>query len=242
MARAAIQLYTLRNVDRPFTEILENVSTAGFQGVEFAYRVGEEDPDEVATTLEDTGLDAAGAHVPIDVLEEDLEETVEFYDVLGCTDFVVPSLDGEYFSSEKGVRDAVDRLAGIEDDLDGYGIDLHYHNHSHEFVDLNGKTGFDAFVDESEFGIELDLGLALAGGDNPAERLEALGDRSRLVHVKDVDTGSDESVPLGEGDLDLEACTERARANDSEWLIYEYEGEDPLASLEDAATTVLDHC
>jgi sugar phosphate isomerase/epimerase len=242
MTEAAIQLYTLRNVDRPFTEVLELVADAGFAGVEFAYRVTEADTDEVVETIEATGLDVAGAHVGIDALEDDFEETVGVYEELGVENVVVPWLDAEHFESRHAVVDAANRLATLADRLDERGMTLHYHNHDHEYVELNGITGFDAFLDATAFGIELDLGLALAAGDDPAARLRSLGDRSRLVHLKDYDLAAEASVPVGEGDLDLAAVADAVDGNDSDWLIYEYEGEDPLDTLERAAERTADLC
>ncbi|WP_123535082.1 sugar phosphate isomerase/epimerase family protein [Halosimplex salinum] len=236
MTRSAVQLYTLRDVDRPFTEVLELVADAGFEGVEFAYRVTEADPDAVRATLDETGLDVAGAHVGLDALEDDFDETVAFYDDLGVDHVVVPWLDAEHFESVAAVEAAAARLAKLADELSAHGMALHYHNHDHEYTDLGDRTGFDAFVDETSFGIELDLGLALAAGDDVVERLHALGDRSRLVHLKDYDVDAGESVPVGEGDLDLDAVADAVDENDSEWLIYEYEGANPLDSLERAGS------
>jgi len=240
MTRSAVQLYTLRNVDRPFTEVLELVADAGFDGVEFAYRVTEADTDEVLATLESTGLDVAGAHVGIDELEDDFEETVAYYDELGVEHVVVPWLDAEHFESVAAVEAAAARLAKLADELAAHGKTLHYHNHDHEYTDLGERTGFDALVDETDFGIELDLGLALAAGDDVVERLRDLGDRSRLVHLKDYDADAGESVPVGEGDLDLDGIADAVADNDSEWLIYEYEGEDPIESLDRAGSRTND--
>jgi sugar phosphate isomerase/epimerase len=244
MTGTAIQLYTLRDVDRPFTAVLERVADAGFEGVEFAYRVTEDDVDveDVVETLDDTDLEPAGAHVPIESLEEDFEETVALYDELGVTNIVVPWLDAEHFESREAVAAAADRLADLDATLADRGMDLHYHNHDHEYVALDGETAFDAFVDDTDCGIELDLGLALNGGDDPVARLRSLGERSRLVHLKDYDVDAGESVPVGRGDLDLDAIAEAVADNESDWLIYEYEGEDPLASLDDAAAKVRQLC
>ncbi|MFB6150540.1 MAG: sugar phosphate isomerase/epimerase family protein [Haloarculaceae archaeon] len=242
MTRSAIQLYTLRDVDRPFTEVLELVADAGFDGVEFAYRVTDADPDEVAATLDETGLAVAGAHVPVEDLEDDFEDTVAFYDALGVENVVVPWLDPDHFESRDAVAAAADRLDALADDLADRGKRLHYHNHDHEYVELDGTTGFDAFVDATDFGIELDVGFALFVGDDPAARLRSLGERSRLVHLKDFDVDAGESVPVGEGDLDLDGIADAVAANDSDWLVYEYEGEDPLATLGQAADRTNDLC
>jgi sugar phosphate isomerase/epimerase len=238
MPRPAIQLYTLRNVDRPFTDLLELVAEAGFDGVEFAGRVTEADPDAVVETLAETGLDVAGAHVGIEALEDDFEETVAVYDTFGVEHVVVPWLDAEHFASREAVAAAADRLSAVESRLDDRAKTLHYHNHDHEFVDLNGQTGFDAFVEATTCGIELDLGWALSAGEDPAAFLRSLGPRARLVHCKDaaLDADADASAPLGAGDLDLDSIGAAVTDVDPEWLIYEYEGADPLATLERSAT------
>lgn len=238
MVRTGTQLYTLRNVEKPFMDVLETVADAGFEGVEFAYRVPDEDPEEVRATLDEAGVAVAGAHVPIDALEDDLKDTVAFYEALGCTEFVVPWLDEEHFTSMANVERAAERLDAIAVDLADsaeHDVRLHYHNHDHEFVGLDDGTAFDALVEATDIGIELDLGLALLGGADPAALLDRIGDRAALVHLKDIDTETGESVPLGEGDLDIEGCVEKFVANGGEWLIYEYEGEDPLDSQPTAA-------
>ncbi|AGN00076.1 xylose isomerase [Salinarchaeum sp. Harcht-Bsk1] len=240
MAKTAIQLYTLRDVDLPFDELLEAVADAGFDGVEFAYRVPDEDPEEVRAVLDETGLEAAGAHVHLEDLEDDFEDTVAFYETLGVENFVIPWLDEEYFTSREGLDEAIERLSAVADDLAEEGYTLHYHNHDQEYSDYDGEPGFYTFIDESDFGLELDLGFVLIGGDDPAGRLRAVGDRCSLAHVKDVDADAGHSVPVGDGDVDIDAAAEAFAEIDGEWLIYEYEGDDPLESLDDAAATMRD--
>lgn len=238
MVKTAVQLYTLRNVELPFDELLESVADVGFDGVEYAYRVTEEDPNEVAAVLEETGLESAGAHVAIDKLEENLDETVEFYDTLGCDNLVVPWLDEEFFSTKEGIDDAVGRLEQIDELLTERGRTLHYHNHAHEYVDCDGRPGFLEFIDVSEIGLELDLGFIEVAGDDPIERLRAVGDRCRLAHLKDFDVEAGDSVPVGQGDLDIEACASTFSEIGGEWLIYEYEGDEAMDSLDEVASTM----
>jgi sugar phosphate isomerase/epimerase len=242
MVRSAIQLYTLRDVDRQFTEILELVADAGFEGVEFAYRVVDEEPETVRETLESTGLAVAGAHVDIDKLEDDVETTVAFYDALAVENVVVPWLDPEHFQSREAVAGAADRLTTLETKLAAQGKRLHYHNHDQEFVDIDGEFAFDHFVEATSCGIELDLGLAMTAGDDVLARLRSLDDRARLVHLTDVDLETGKTVPVGEGDLDLPGISDAVTGNDSDWLIYEYEGEDPLATLGQAADRTNELC
>ena len=76
MPQSAVQLFVLRDADKPLSAVLEDVASAGFDGVEFAYRLPEADVDAVVETLEQTGLEVAGAHVAIEELTETLRDRV----------------------------------------------------------------------------------------------------------------------------------------------------------------------
>lgn len=231
--RHGINLYTLRELDEDLPETLERVSEAGYDGVEFA---GVE--DGIGGTLAGTGLATAGAHVPIEELEEAFDETVETYRELGASRLVVPYLPRSAFESIAAVERTVGRLDELDERLAERGLELHYHNHDHEFSDLGETTGFEAFCARSSVGLEFDLGWIVAAGRDPTAFLDRYGNRTELVHAKDTHEGT--PVELGSGDLDLEACATAAREADVEWLLYEHDApEDPLASLEHG-TRVLD--
>jgi sugar phosphate isomerase/epimerase len=239
MARTAIQLYTLREVDSSLGDLLEMVSASGFDAVEFAGREGNFEPQEVSSMLAKNGLDVAGAHVGIEDLEGDLDDLVERYEAIGCTDLICPGLDPEYFASRDGVESAAGRLNTVAEDLAETDCTLHYHTHDQEFQHLGDGLAFEAFLDATEFPIELDVGHALRAGEDPADWLRRLEDRTEFVHFADVDVETDASVPLGEGDVDLEACADAAIDVGAAWFVYEYEGADPLATLDDASQRLL---
>ncbi|WP_435175535.1 sugar phosphate isomerase/epimerase family protein [Halorussus sp. AFM4] len=236
--RPAIQLYTLRDLDEPLPDLLARVGDTQFEGVEFA-GLGDADPAEIRDALDDAGLDAAGAHVGAEALEDDLPGVVERYEALGCDRIVVPYLDGSAFESEDAVADTADRLSALADRLDDRGVALGYHNHDHEFVDLGGRSAFEALADATDFDLELDVGWANAAGYDPADLLAEYSDRVPLVHLKDV--AGTTPVELGEGDLDVGAAVEAAEDAGTEWLIYEHdEPDDPAASLAHGAETLAD--
>lgn len=230
----AINCYTVRGLDEPLPAVLDRIAAAGYDGVEFA-GLDEPDPETLRERLTATGLGVAGAHVPIDALETDFETTVETYRDIGCETFVIPYLDAECFSSIEAVERTATRLDGLAERLADRGIDLHYHNHDHEFTDLGDTTGFEAFVERSAVGLEPDLGWIEAAGADPAAWLRQAGDRVSLVHCKDTRAGR--PVELGAGDLDLDACLAAARDVGVDWLVYEHDRpEDPAASLDHGAS------
>lgn len=230
--RTAIQLYTLRNLERPLPDLLELVAETDFDGVEFA-GLGGTDPEQVAATLSKTGLGVAGAHVPIEELTENFEETVDTYRAVGCGTLVVPMLDAEQFQSVEALAETAQRLDDLARRLLAMDVRLCYHNHDFEFVSIDGEDAFDWLVAEThDVGFELDVGWAKAAGRDPIALLEHLSGRVPLVHLKDVAVESSDPTELGDGDLNLAACAHAAECAGASWLVYEHDDpEDPEASL-----------
>jgi sugar phosphate isomerase/epimerase len=243
MARAGIQLFSLRDVDEPLPEILEQVAAAGYDGVEFAYRIYDADLDAVSETLEETGLDVAGAHVRTDRFENDLDDTVDLFETFSVQTLTIPGLDAEYFESLDGLEDVADSVEPIADGLDDREVDLLYHNHWHEFGNLDGRTAYEAFFEAAGgcIGPQVDVGNVALGDIDPVALIERLGDVPQ-VHIKDVDLESRSSVPVGTGDVNINACADAGHEAGAEWFIYEHEGGDPLPTLETDAQAMLDLC
>jgi len=219
--QTAIQLYTVRDVEKPLPEIIADVGEADFDGVEFAYRVEDADRDAVRTALDDAGLQAASAHIGIDAIEADLDAVVAAADTLGYDDVVVPWLDPEHWGDRRGGRGDRRPTLRTRRGSSEAGLTMHYHNHDQEFVETDEGVAFELLADQTDFMLELDAGWALAGGADPIELLHRYGDRISHVHLKDVNLDSDEVPALGEGDLDIPAVAEAAHEIGAEWLVYE---------------------
>lgn len=233
MVRSAIQLYTLRTVDEPLVDLLAAVGNAGFEGVEYANRIDSSDTESVNTALCEAGLESVAAHVAIEEIEDDPAGVVEYYQSVGCDRLVVPYLDGTHFESEDAIETTANRLTSLAETVSEHGPSLHYHNHDHEFVDVNGRTGFERLAEATgeTLSFEIDLGWVAAAGVDPVSLLDRLGNRVSLVHASDVDeTGS--PTELGSGILDVADCAAAARDHGIEWTIYEHdEPTDPMASV-----------
>ncbi|WP_266078745.1 sugar phosphate isomerase/epimerase family protein [Haladaptatus caseinilyticus] len=233
MARTAIQLYTLRELDESLPDLLARVGETEFDGVEFA-GLGDSDPEIVADALDTAGLDAAGAHVPIEELESNTEAVVKTYHKIGCDRLVVPYLDESNFDSETTATETAHRLDALAERVEAHGSTLCYHNHDHEFAEIGDRTGFDAFIAESDVHIELDVGWVVAAGRDPYSLLDCLAGNVPLVHLKDTADGS--PVELGEGDVNVADCVNAALRAGAEWIIYEHDDPDtPESSLVNGA-------
>jgi len=236
MVRTAINLYSVRELDRPMDEILDRVAAAGYDGVQFSGDYGDLSPGETADALAERDLDVTAAHVDLDRMEADPSDVVDAQRTIGADGAVVPWLGAEHFET----RDAAEATAERLDDLAGELIevdddfDLHYHNHDHEFVAFDGTNGFEVFADASSVLLEPDVGWIHTAGHDPVEILERYADRIEVVHMKDMADG--EFAEIGEGDVDMQACADTAREIDAEWLVYEHDQpEDPAASIDTGA-------
>ena len=243
MVQTALQLYTVRDLPGSFASILERVADAGFDGVEFAYRVTDEDPTDVVEALGD--LSVAGAHVQYDALTDGYDETIDFYGTLGCDRLVIPAFDESRFDSTAAVEEAAADLTHLGDRVADDGFELLYHNHCHEFVRHGERTAYDELIEAvgSSVDFEFDVGLARHVDVDPVEFLERLDGRVPLVHFTDTVVGDDDRMhaDFGTGDLDIEACATAARRAGAEWFVYENGlADDQAAQLSHAAETFVD--
>lgn len=246
MVQKIIQLYTLRDLDVPFTDLLYRVADAGFDGVEYAYRVSGSDTDDVVSALEETGLRVPSAHVHVSDLENDLDVMAETYRNLQCEQLIVPYLDDENFESVDATRETARRLDALADRLAERDYPLCYHNHNFEFaIEFDdGRTPFDVLVAETDaIDFELDVGLAAYAGANPAEVLQNHADRVEFLHYTDthIDGPDPAHVSYGTGEVNFPPVSKAAANANIEWYVYENGShDDPAGELEHATETFLE--
>lgn len=239
--RTAIQLYTLRHLDEPIAKTFERVADTPLDAVEFG--LNDTDLPETREALDEAGLDVANLMAGVGALEEPETELVETCDALDCETVILGYLDESYFESVAAVEETAAMLSRFARTLDDHGLQFLYHNHDHEFVEVDGRCAFDILLEEMDerVGFELDLGWVGTGGGDPYARLAELGDRIPSVHVKDMHFESGEFAELGEGDLDVHRAVETARRQDAEWVIYEHDDpSDSETSLHHGSTTLTD--
>ena len=230
----AIQLYTLRDLDESILETIDRVGDSSFDGVQFA-GLGDASPEDVSDALEAADLAVAGAHISVDDLEETFAETIDAYDTIGCDDLVISSYERTAFEAAGTARAAGEHVSRLADRASEAGKRVHYHNHTFEFADLDGRSAFDVFAEAaSGVGLEIDTGLANHGGADPIALLERYADRIDFVHLTDSRPGPSDTrhMDLGTGEVDLEGCVKACSQADVDWLIFEHGlSDDALASM-----------
>jgi sugar phosphate isomerase/epimerase len=198
----SVQLYSVRDAlaaDLPRT--LDRIAELGFANVElfgFVDRV-----DEYRTALANAGLTALSGHASL--AEGDAERAVDAAAALGVRTLIEPMIRHGWETAD-GVSAIAERLGQIAAQAQPFGIEVGYHNHTWEFEsDIDGRSAFDVFAERLDpaVALEIDTFWAEVGGQSAPELLARLGDRVRLIHVKDGPRSTDTAAqqPAGAGDM-----------------------------------------
>jgi len=222
----ALQLYSVRqDAAQDLPTVLRQVKEMGYDGVEFAGYY-DRTAAELRILLDDTGLQVAGTHAGLKtVLDDELERTIEFNRAIGNTNLIVPGLPPERRASIQAWKETAQFFTDLSEKIKAHGMRAGYHNHGHEFQELEGQLPWDVLAQNTppDFILQIDLGNAMHGIPDPVPYLEKYADRAMTVHVKDRDPNNDKAL-LGEGtvrwDDVFRVCEQSGK---TEWYIVEQE-------------------
>ena len=232
----ALQLYTVRELaGRDLPGTLRGVAAAGYRAVEVA-GLPPIAAAALRESLDETGLRVVAAHCSLADLRRDLDGVLDSLVAMGAPQAIVPWLAAEDRATAAGVRSVAGEIGRIAAAATARGIRLGYHNHDFEFEPLDGTTAWEVLLDSlpPTVDIELDVYWAAYAGRDPVALIDALGDRARLLHMKDMATGPGrEDAPPGDGVLDWDAIIAAAGRAGVEWFVVEQDhpGDDPIRAI-----------
>jgi sugar phosphate isomerase/epimerase len=222
----AAQLFTVRDaMSKDVSGTLRAVAALGYDGVEFA-GLYDTPAAELRALLDELGLRAHSGHVALDLLEGDLDRTIETYATLDCRILVVPWLAEGRRGDYQALGASLNRIA---ERVSASGMRLAYHNHDFELRDDGGQTGLDTLLEVTDpalVGFELDCGWAAKIGVDPLALMRKLAPRLWLLHVKDVTPGG-EWIEVGLGGVDYRSILAAAPDLGVEWLVVEHDNPRP---------------
>ena len=221
-----LQLYSARDAaGQNYEAMLKAVAEMGYGLVESAGFYGHS-AEEVKTMLEKYGLTLVSTHTGWGEVVDHLDETIAYHKAVGCRDLVIP---GAPLGTKEEVDFAVETINRIQPILADYGIRLHYHNHSGEF--LKNRDGIVAeyeLIRRTNILLEIDTFWAYHAGIDPVSLMEDYKDRITLIHLKDgiSEEGRAIGKSLGLGKAPVLAVREKA-IELGITVIVESEGLDP---------------
>jgi sugar phosphate isomerase/epimerase len=199
--RLGMQLYTVRNdLPNDFDGTLAKIAALGYREVEFAGYF-DKPPQAVKEALGRAGLTSPSTHVGFDMLGDAFPKVIETSQSIGHKFIVNPWIDEKLRGEADIWKRAAERFNRAGELSKQAGIQFAYHNHTFEFVPLNGKMPMDLILEECDpalVKIEMDLCWTVAAGQDPLAWFSRYPGRFPLVHVKGLKrVPADPATPIG---------------------------------------------
>ncbi len=224
-----LQMYTLRNAGN----LDEQLTIAEAAGVTAVETVGTQDvsAEELKAALDKHKIKAISTHVQIDALRTDLAGVIAFNKAIGNDTIIVPHLKPEARPTDAAGWTALgEELKGISAQLKAEDMQLAYHNHDFEMVDMGGRTALEVMMEAAGDDVlaELDVAWISRAGLDPAEYVGRFDGRIFAIHAKDhapAGEAEDEKgfKALGEGVMDFAKVLPAAEEAGTKWYIIEHD-------------------
>ena len=245
----ALQLYSVRDfAEKDLESTLTKVKDMGYDGVEFAGLYGHE-PTQVKAMLDEIGLVPISAHVPLDDMLKDPDGVIGAYVDIGCQYIAVPYITEERRPGTDGFQETIKDIEKVAIAAKKLGIQMLYHNHDFEFVEVDGMYGLDIIFDsisEDLLKTQIDTCWVNVSGEDPADYVRKYTGRAPIVHLKDfvmsgkekpeglyeligMESDKKENVeeenfgfrPIGYGVQDFASILEASQEAGAKWLVVE---------------------
>ena len=236
-----VQLYTLR--DQIFKDpkgTIEKVAGIGYKEVEsFGYNSGKYfglTAKEFADLLAKNNLSHPSGHYGLgniptwDQAIEDAVTAGQKYMVIAyLTEDVRKTID-DYKKHAATFNTAAEKCKKA-------GLQFAYHNHDFEFIDMNGQTGYDVLLKETDASLvkfEMDIFWVKKANHDPIKLFKSHSNRFPLWHVKDMDKTEKRSfTEVGNGVIDFKKIFECAKKSGMQHFFVEQDvSPDPMASIQ----------
>jgi sugar phosphate isomerase/epimerase len=236
--------FTFRNdfsKDVPGT--LDYIKQMGIRNIEFSNLFGKT-AAEMRALLDARGMVCTSYGVYYDALTNKTERVIEDAKTLGA-EFVRVGMiphKGEFTvqQADAAVKD-FNRVGKL---LKENGLEFCYHNHGYDFTPYEKSTLYDYLIQNTNpdyVSFELDILWVHQFGQDPMAYLKKYPSRFKLMHVKDlkkgvpvgldVKTSSENDVPLGSGQINVQAILKQARKSAIKYFYLDDENSNSRAQV-----------
>ena len=242
-----VQLYTVRNqAEKDLPSVLAAIKKIGYDEVETYWSVYTHPAAELKKLISDNGLQVPSGHFDYD----GLEGKMDYAATLGLEFMICPMLPEKDWNSLDAYRKFSDVFNRWGEMVKQRGMRFGFHNHNYEFRHLRDADGKDvrpwdvlmARTDPSLVCVEMDCYWVTEAGLDPIAMFQTLGDRIRMIHLKDrlpgfpisqeKDDAAEHFTPVGTGTIDWKAVIAAAEKNNIRHMFVEQDkGGVPLQNL-----------
>lgn len=243
-------------LEKDYVGAITKVAEIGYKGIELGPPPEGVTISQQKNLLDELGMKVVGCHVGFNTLDIEVEKIANYLEEINGEKFATISL---LFSSKEKVLQKAKKMNEIGERFRKHDVTFLYHNHHWEFLKIEGEYILDILMRETDPELvktELDTYWIKRGGEDPVEYLRKFKNRAPLLHIKDMEAGSEELTKgfkegninleeffsqgieepfaeIGEGILDFNKISEVADEVGTEWLIVEQDKcrRDPFESL-----------
>lgn len=222
MKPISVQLYALRAESvTNFMDVLQSMADIGYAGVEPFNLFGFE-PTEFKKVVEDLGMKVSSSHHPW-ANRSNISELVDTVSALGLTR-AAAGFGPEDVKDADAVKQTVETINTLTEELAQHDLQLFLHNHWWEFVPVEGELPYHTFYRECplvQFEVDTYWASNFGACDVP-EEVARVRSRAPLLHIKDGPLEQNEAhVAVGQGKMDIRGTIEAADPDVLEWVIVE---------------------
>lgn len=199
----ALQLYSLRDdIGKDYAATIAKVGEMGYTSVETAnYNDGKfygRTPAEFKADLEKNGMFMLSSHTGRGLSEDELKskdfteamkwwkQCVEAHKAAGASYIVTPWMDVPKTLAD--LQTYCDYYNEVGKLCKEYGLEYGYHNHAHEFTEVEGETMYDYMLQHTNpeyVFFEMDVYWVVRGQNSPVDYFNKYPGRFKLLHIKD---------------------------------------------------------
>jgi sugar phosphate isomerase/epimerase len=214
---------------------LDYIKAMGITNIEFSNLFGKT-AAEMRALLDERGMVCTSYGVYYDALTNKTERVIQDAKTLGA-EFVRVGMiphKGDFTVQDADV--AIKDFNRVGKILKENGIEFAYHNHGYDFTPYLQSTLYDYLIQNTNpayVSFELDILWVHQFGQDPLAYLKKYPARFKLMHVKDlkkgipvgldVKTSSENDVPLGTGQINVQAILKQARKSPIKYYYLEDE-------------------
>ena len=240
--KTGVQMYTIRDyliTPKDIASSLKRLKEMGFDMVQIS-GLGPCGADELAAMLKENGIQACGTHSPWERVGEraELDKLIDEHKKLGCEQVGIGIKPNIYPDTYEGYTAFIKKINEVCEQVENAGLGFGYHNHELEFMRFDGVCAMDRLIEECpKLEFTLDVFWVQAGGKNPADYIDKLKNKIRILHLKDyrVSGRQRQYAEIGQGNLDWPAVFSRCKQYGIPYAVIEQDADflngDPFESL-----------
>jgi sugar phosphate isomerase/epimerase len=232
-AKLSVQLYTVREqIKKDLPGTLKRIREIGFEFVETAFWPEGITIQKAAQYIRDAGLAVSSSHIeiPLGAQKQIMLDTAAAYD---CKKMIWHGWpENKRYSSLEGTMELVSIYNEAGKFAKANGLEFGLHNHWWEYRNkVGGRYVYEVLLEsvDKDIFFEVDVYWVKVAGQDPATIVKKIGDRARLLHIKDGPAKWNDSLPkdnpdpmtaVGKGTQNFPAIVKAADGN-PEWLVVE---------------------